>query len=131
MSHTEDLITFLEGVVHECSHQYFYMARMLTALRRDPDDNALYYSSIVSRHRTIDRILLAYHATANILLCLHEVRSASRDWSDAATRRIRRQQPICKQLLDTLIAHADRLSHNANEIWQGSRQYVEPILRLN
>jgi HEXXH motif-containing protein len=56
-----------ELLVHEGTHQYFHN---LTGLGRvdDGSDQELYYSPVVRTQRPIDRILIAYHAFANILL---------------------------------------------------------------
>ncbi|MFF0738831.1 HEXXH motif-containing putative peptide modification protein [Streptomyces sp. NPDC004111] len=59
-----------EMLVHESCHQYYYLAKRLGDVV-DPADTRLYYSPAVDRERPLDRVLLAYHAFANVLL-LHE-----------------------------------------------------------
>lgn len=56
-----------EALVHEASHQYFYMLSRLGPVD-DGTDTKTYFSPFVGRDRPIDRILLACHACANILL---------------------------------------------------------------
>jgi HEXXH motif-containing protein len=60
-------INLADCLVHEASHQHFYA---LTQLGRvdDGTDTGLYYSPGPRTERPIDKILLAYHAFANILL---------------------------------------------------------------
>lgn len=58
-----------ESLVHEASHHYYYVAMRLGALH-DGTDGGLYDNPFFGRRRPIDRILLAYHAFANVLaLC--------------------------------------------------------------
>jgi HEXXH motif-containing protein len=54
-----------ETLIHEVSHQYFFLLGYVAPLV-DPADETLYYSSFKGRMRNIDRILLALHATANM-----------------------------------------------------------------
>ena len=55
----------LEMLVHEASHQYFYLAGLVGVVS-DPADRRLFFSPVKQSGRTIDRILLAYHAFANV-----------------------------------------------------------------
>jgi HEXXH motif-containing protein len=56
-----------ELFVHESTHQYFHLAEQLGPLH-DGSDAHLYYSPVKRCPRPIERILLAHHAFANILL---------------------------------------------------------------
>lgn len=56
-----------ETVVHEMSHQYFLMLNAIFPMT-NPGDDRLYYSSLKGSARTLDRVLLAYHAAANMTL---------------------------------------------------------------
>ena len=66
-SHHLQAIKNAESLVHEASHQHFFLAEMLGAVD-DGSDKKLYYSPVVQRERPIDRILFAYHAFANVML---------------------------------------------------------------
>jgi len=59
-----DPLKVAEMLIHECSHQYFALLTRLSALT--DDDGRLYYSPFVRRERPADRLLLAYHAFANV-----------------------------------------------------------------
>ena len=59
-------ISLAEVLVHEASHQYFYLLSCLGPVD-DGTDDSLYYSPLVDRKRPLNRILFAYHACANIL----------------------------------------------------------------
>lgn len=128
VSYVKDSLQCMEALVHECTHQYYYMASLLTQMRANPNDDTLYYSSIVDRYRPIDRVLLAYHATANIVLFLNIVARERSSLSDAAQGRMLRQGAVCKQLLDVLENNASKLSDNANEFWRNSREQVWDLL---
>lgn len=56
-----------EMLVHECSHQYFHQIRALGGVD-DGSDDELHYSPVKQTGRPIRKILLAYHAFANVLL---------------------------------------------------------------
>ena len=55
------------ALVHEASHQYYHLLRFLFPLENGNDRN-VYYSPTKRMARPIDRILLAYHASANMFL---------------------------------------------------------------
>jgi HEXXH motif-containing protein len=56
-----------ESLVHEASHHYYYVLSRLGPVD-DGSDEALYFNPFFGRSRPVDRILLAYHAFANVLL---------------------------------------------------------------
>lgn len=67
MSTPSDPLRLAEMLIHEASHQHFFLATRLGAVD-DGSDERLYYSPLVREGRPIERILLAWHAVANILL---------------------------------------------------------------
>jgi HEXXH motif-containing protein len=58
-------ISMAEMLVHEASHQYFYLLSCIGPVD-DGTDTAEYYSPLVQRKRPLDRMLFAFHACANI-----------------------------------------------------------------
>jgi hypothetical protein len=70
-----------ELLVHESSHQYYHFAELGTRFTNGID-KAMYPSPYVHKDRPIDRILIAFHAFANIVLfyraCLKEGMRESR-----------------------------------------------------
>ncbi len=66
-SHHPEGIKLAESLVHEASHQHFFLASTLGPVD-DGSDAQLYYSPVVRRDRPIDKILFAYHAFSNVLL---------------------------------------------------------------
>ena len=56
-----------EGLIHEACHQYYHLAQLET-LFANGQDTRLYWSPYPKQDRPIDRILLAFHAFANLVL---------------------------------------------------------------
>jgi HEXXH motif-containing protein len=54
-----------EMLVHESSHEYFHLLTRVEPVD-DGSDTTLYYSPPMRRDRPLDRILVAYHAFANV-----------------------------------------------------------------
>lgn len=67
-----------ELLVHEASHQYFYLLSQLGSVD-DGSDSTLYYSPLKDTGRPIGMILLAYHACANMLLLHRAIGSTGHD----------------------------------------------------
>jgi hypothetical protein len=66
LSEPQSALKAAEVLVHEACHQYFHMAERISSSTR-PGEARLFYSPSVGKDRPLDRILLAYHAFANIL----------------------------------------------------------------
>lgn len=71
---THDPIRMAEILVHEAAHQYYYLLCRLGAVD-DGTDQRLYFSPLVRTNRPLHRILLAYHAVANIILFARMLRT--------------------------------------------------------
>ena len=65
MSFPNNPLKIADLLVHECSHQYYHVAEDWFRLSND-QDKELYYSDYVKKDRPIDRILIAFHAFANV-----------------------------------------------------------------
>ena len=64
-----------EVLVHECAHQYFYLLAYVGPYD-DGSDERLYWSPPLRRNRPLSRILMAYHALANVRLFYAAVRAS-------------------------------------------------------
>jgi HEXXH motif-containing protein len=64
-----------EMLVHECTHQYFYMVQRVGPVD-DGTDEELYWSPPIRMNRPLSRILMAYHALGNIRLFYDRVRAS-------------------------------------------------------
>ncbi len=88
-----------EMLIHECSHQYFAILTRYTELT--DDDGRLYYSPFVKKERPADRILLAYHAFANVEIfykkCIRAGISVS--YSQSAIEQLRPDLDFVEQAL--------------------------------
>lgn len=67
LSASPEVVAVAELLVHEASHQYFHLLNLIDAFD-DGSDDKMYYSPAVRKERRLDRIGVAYHAFANVLL---------------------------------------------------------------
>lgn len=75
MSDVERPLQLAETLVHEASHQHFYLLDRYIRLF-DPSDDTLYYSAVKNTGRPIVFILLAYHAFSNICLMFQALQTS-------------------------------------------------------
>ncbi len=108
-----------EMLVHESSHQYFHSITSLEDVA-DQTDPTTYYSPFVRRPRTIDRLLLAYHAFANVYLYYREC-LASPDHHERAKAELRTVYNDLSVVEDTLMT-SDKLTPIG-------RALIEPLYR--
>jgi HEXXH motif-containing protein len=72
LSNNHDPLLLGEMLVHEASHQYYFIAtRHGSAV--DPADDMQFYSPFARRLRPVERILLGFHAFANVYLYYESV----------------------------------------------------------
>jgi HEXXH motif-containing protein len=67
VSWSADPVAVAEMLVHESSHQYFHLLSRLGRVD-DGSDVREYFSPAVQRSRPLSKILIGYHAFANVLL---------------------------------------------------------------
>ena len=67
VSCSDNPIEVAEMLVHESCHQYYYLLSRVGAIV-DGSDTLEYYSPAVQRRRPLSKILIGYHAFANVLL---------------------------------------------------------------
>lgn len=75
ISHPQTPLEIAEILVHESSHQYFYIVERAGPVD-DGSDQILYWSPPMRQARPLSRILIAYHALANVLLFYDRVRQS-------------------------------------------------------
>jgi HEXXH motif-containing protein len=91
-----------ELLVHETSHNYYHCAQLAAEPCNDKD-TALYPSPYVQMDRPIDRILIAFHAFANIVLLYRTMLAAGlEEQSDAAEAAITGHLPILTRFSEVL-----------------------------
>jgi HEXXH motif-containing protein len=74
-----------EVIVHEMSHQHFMLADSVVPLVKPGRNEEIYFSSFKGKNRNIEKILLTFHAVANMLLFWHDFIHNTND-ADPANR---------------------------------------------
>ncbi len=70
ISDCHDKLKVAESLIHESSHQYYFLLSRLVDLTND--DGRLFYSPFVGIDRPPDKLLLAYHAFTNVEMFYRE-----------------------------------------------------------
>lgn len=120
ISNHDDPACLAEMLVHEASHNYFQLLTRLGDVA-DLSNQKLYYSPFVETVRHIDRILLAYHAFANVYLYYRKAQSHVADPESIERRR--------KTLLRDLTMVDAYLRDNAMDLTNIGRSLAEPLMR--
>lgn len=117
LSQPRDLIHNIEGLVHECAHQHYHLALLVDPLQNGADQN-LYPSPLKTVGRPIERILVSYHALANICLALNQLLSHDLSPTLAAIcrRRIQSNAAMAQQLARHL-AQTKGLTPTGQAVW--------------
>jgi hypothetical protein len=68
VSCSDNPIELAEMLVHECSHQHYYLVSRIGPVVNGAGDSREYYSPAVQRMRPLGKLLVGYHAFANVLL---------------------------------------------------------------
>ena len=87
-----------EILVHEFSHQYYLLLEAVMPLVKKEVQPRLYYSSFKMKQRPLGKILLTYHATANMALFWHDLHESGGT-----------DMPLYRQELENLLRHTDSL----------------------
>jgi HEXXH motif-containing protein len=120
ISNNKDLASIGEMLIHEATHNYFYLLTQMGGPVTGGSDG-LYYSPFVHSMRPLDRILLAYHAFANVYLYYTEYEPIAPDPADISIRRAR----VLKDL-DTIVVH---IKDNMASLTRVGLALVEPLIR--
>jgi HEXXH motif-containing protein len=83
LSHASPPLAMADALVHEASHQHYYLLTQLGPVH-DGSDTRLYWSPARRAERPIDKILLAYHAFGNVLLFYRHCRAHMEHGEDRA-----------------------------------------------
>jgi HEXXH motif-containing protein len=112
-----------EMLVHECTHQYFYLLGLITGLARPGAEGQLFYSPLIGRERSIDRCLMAYHALANMVALHHSLIEAGVDPA-MPVKRLETLVPVCAETRATLLANRHLLQPLAAEFFEYSVDWL-------
>jgi hypothetical protein len=107
ISSCSDPVSVAEMLVHESSHQYYHILTTMEDVT-DKSDPATYYSPFVRRLRTLDRILVAYHAFANVYL-FYQKCSASKE-HDRRDRRDFEELVNDVRAVEKIVIESDKLT---------------------
>jgi hypothetical protein len=108
---------YAEMLVHEASHQYYYILRRLGDIE-DGGDPTLYYSPVKQTGRPIAMILLAYHAFANVVLMGRRI---SQSGFVSPTNYFTQNEDFLMPILDTLkegLTTTTALTQMGDRLWQ-------------
>ena len=121
ISDNSRVLSIAEMLIHEASHQYFELLNKLGPTV-DPNHTELYYSPVKQCDRPLHKILLAYHAFANVMLFYRGVAecgladSSSAKFENVLNDELRQLQqplldndallPIGRALVEPLIARS-------------------------
>jgi HEXXH motif-containing protein len=109
-------IALAERLVHESTHQYFHLAEEYGPVHDSSDKNS-YWSPIAKRYRTVDRILWALHAFANIDLFYRQCIEQRLDVDGyAGSSRIRHQREI--EELRIAVEQSGALTSVGNDLFE-------------
>ncbi len=92
MSFPASPVAHAEMLVHECSHLNYQILTRLGDVD-DGSDETLYFSPVKRTGRRIDRILLAYHAFANVMLFYRDCIATGIDDDGYCERNIEATMP--------------------------------------
>lgn len=100
MSSPHGGIDIAEVLVHECAHQYFYMLQRVGVVD-DASDTQLYWSPPIRKKRPLSRILMAYHALANVQL-LYDAVANNHANSPSSIQYVRANEPDLQAAVQAL-----------------------------
>lgn len=118
-----------EMLVHECTHQYYFLLELLTPIPMNRDSKEKFYSPLAKRERPLERLLVAYHAAANMVLFHTELLRNYREHADVSHERLAVLKPAALELIETISQNERHLTTNANAFWRPSRSLIEGLCR--
>jgi hypothetical protein len=121
MSSPHSGIDIAEILVHECAHQYFYMLQRIGPVD-DSSDREVYWSPPIRKHRPLSRILMAYHALANVQI-LYEAVRANQSNARETVEYVRINEPDLQDAIKTL----DQPLRNNRALTKFGRGLYEPL----
>ena len=112
-------------LVHESSHQYFYVLQHFGSIA-DGSDTELYYSPVKRTGRPVTAILLAYHAFANVLLYYRECLERNLD-DDGYCAKNEKQAVIELAQLECALQATPSLTPLGQALWEPLSQRINVL----
>ena len=119
MSFPASPIKTAETLVHECAHQHYHLAEEWFRLHNGRDERS-YYSVYVRKDRPIDRVLIAFHAFANVVLFHRACIEANAPFAD-----------VCQSIVDENVPHLAEFKtflEGTNGLTKAGRAMWEPAM---
>jgi hypothetical protein len=107
ISDSRDILSLGEMLVHEATHNYFYLITRLGPPVIYTEE--MYYSPFVNSMRSLERILLGYHAFANVYLYYKECMRVFPDKHDVCIERMKMTLEDVKSV-ESHIRESDKLT---------------------
>lgn len=122
LTHTPHSVAVAEMLVHEASHQIFFLAKRLGPMD-DGKDDALYFSPMARQLRHIERILLAYHALGNIVLMYEDVARFDSNQTVHCQKQIEKSAPKIIEM-EKILSQTKSLTKIGDAIYEPLRKEV-------
>jgi len=113
-----------ELLVHESTHQYFYLLSQFGPVD-DGTDETLYFSPLKETGRPIDAILLAYHACANMLLMHDQLRLAGHASGFLAERRATLAEQV--RTLESHLRRSPSITEIGAALWEPLAERLDAL----
>jgi HEXXH motif-containing protein len=134
MSFPSSPVALAEMLIHETTHQYYYLVTRLGPVD-DGTDTTLYYSPVKGCDRPIYYILIAYHAFANVLLFSQRCLAAGYNDSDGHLHRNVHMLTEWLETLDKPLRNTTALTTVGKALWlplarrlrDASRPSLDPL----
>lgn len=106
-----------EAIVHEVSHQHFHLVNGLLPLVQKGHEEEKYFSSLKGQQRPLVKVLLAFHASANMTLFWHDLIARA---PQARPQRARELACMLAHTLDLahVLVHSKGMSDAGNAMFQ-------------
>lgn len=113
-----------ETIIHESSHQHFYMMQLLAPIASGVGTERSFISPLNGLRREITRYLLAYHVVANMIFFHQDALRHDDHDADIIEDRLRYLRPIGAEYLETISNNQDLMTASANAFWMPSADAV-------
>ncbi len=116
-----------ETLIHESSHQHFYMLQLLSPVAKNTGEEQFFTSPLNGMKREITRYLLAYHVVANMMAFHKRSLETGKGDREIIEGRLTYLRPIAREYITNLTANSDLLTEQGNAFWLPSRSAVLEI----
>lgn len=101
----QDPVSIAEMLVHEASHQHFFIAKRLGQIH-DGTDDTLHFSPMAGKRRPLEPLLLAFHALGNMALMYASLAKRQDGFGAYSARRLQEVLAQANDLGQTIAGNA-------------------------